>query len=131
MDENPKRIKKKDNPYIIKKDGNEYIVYFKDAFVKIEDVAIAAENVEIICFVSSNKWQSKVMFRFYRSQTIIGDIYIREFHTKIRDTKCDNGYCVTLGTFSDSAHKYTEGRPIDLIEKDELSKILKKISLNN
>ena len=106
-------------------------VFFKDAFVKIEDVAIAAENVEIICFVSSNKWQSKVMFRFYRSQTIIGDIYIREFHTKIRDTKCDNGYCVTLGTFSDSAHKYTEGRPIDLIEKDELSKILKKISLNN
>ena len=105
--------------------------YYKDAFVKIEDVAIAAENIEIICYVTASKWQSRVMFRFYRTQTIIGDIYIREFHTKIRDTRCDNGFCVSLGTFSDSAHKYTEGRPIDLIEKDELSKILRKISLSN
>ena len=43
MDENPKRIKKKDNPYIIKKDGNEYIVYFKDAFGKVQEVKVTRE----------------------------------------------------------------------------------------
>ena len=104
-------------------------VFFKNAFVKIEDVSVAAESIEIICDVESNKWEAKNMFRFYRTQTVIGDIYVREFHAKMRDAKCDNGYCVTMGTFSDSSHKYTEGRPIDLIEKDALCAALKKINM--
>lgn len=104
-------------------------VFFKNAFVKIEDVSVAAESIEIICDVESNKWEAKNMFRFYRTQTVIGDIYVREFHAKMRDAKCDNGYCVTMGTFSESAHKYTEGRPIDLIEKDALCAALKKINM--
>jgi len=104
-------------------------VYHKDAFVKVEDVQVASESVEIICSIENSKWESKQIFRFYRTQNVIGDIYIREFHGKIRDAKCDTGYCVGLGSFSESAHKYTEGRPIDLIEKEELVKILKKINM--
>lgn len=105
--------------------------YYKDAFVKVEDVQVASESVEIIGTIENSKWEAKQIFRFYRTQNIIGDIYIREFHGKIRDTKCDSGYCVTMGSFSESAHKYTEGRPIDLIEKEELIKILKKVNMFN
>ena len=104
-------------------------IFFKNAFVKIEDVSVASESIEIICDVESNKWEAKNLFRFYRNQNTIGDIYVREFHAKMRDAKCDNGYCVTMGTFSESAHKYTEGRPIDLIEKDALCAALKKINM--
>ena len=104
-------------------------VFFKNAFVKIEDVSVAAESIEIICDVESNKWEAKNIFRFYRTQTVIGDIYVREFHAKMRDARCDNGYCVTMGTFSESAHQYTDGRPIDLIEKDALCTTLKKINM--
>ena len=104
-------------------------VFFKNAFVKIEDVSVAAESIEIICDVESNKWEAKNIFRFYRTQTVIGDIYVREFHAKMRDARCDNGYCVTMGTFSESAHQYTDGRPIDLIEKDALCATLKKINM--
>jgi len=106
-------------------------VYYKDAFVKVEDVQVASESVEIVGTIENAKWESKQIFRFYRTQNVIGDIYIREFHGKIRDTKCDTGFCVTMGSFSESAHKYTEGRPIDLIEKEELVKILKKINMFN
>ena len=106
-------------------------VFFKDSFVKVEDVSVLSECVEVICNLESNKWESRALFRFYRSQTVIGDIYIREFHSKMRDSKCDNGYCVSMGDFSESAHKFTEGRPIDLIEKDQLCKILKKINMFN
>lgn len=105
--------------------------YYTDGYVKFEDVSVASESIEVIGSVESSKWEAKVMFRFYRTQTVIGDIYIREFHTKMRDAKCDNGFCVTMGSFSDSAHKYIEGRPIDLIEKDQLCKILKKIQMFN
>lgn len=105
--------------------------YYKDAFVKVEDVQVSSESVEIVCNIENSKWESKQIFRFYRTQNAIGDIYIREFHGKIRDAKCDTGICVSLGSFSESAHKYTEGRPIDLIEKEELVKILKKINMFN
>lgn len=105
--------------------------YYPDGFVKVEDVNVISECVEIICYVESSKWEAKQMFRFYRTQTVIGDIYIREFHSKMRDAKCDSGVCVTMGTFSESAHKYIEGRPLDLIEKDQLSTILKKINMFN
>jgi len=104
-------------------------VYHNDAFVKVEDVQVSSECVELICEIESSKWSAKELYRFYRTQTVIGDIYIRDFHSKIRDTKCDNGVCVTMGTYSESCHKFAEGRPIDLVEKDQLSKILKKINL--
>lgn len=103
----------------------------KDGFVKIEDVSVAQESIEIICYVESAKWEAKTLYRFYRTQTVIGDIYIREFHSKMRDSKCDKGICVSMGTFSENCHKYIEGRPIDLIEKDELCACLKKINVFN
>jgi len=103
--------------------------YHADAFVKVEDVQVGSECVEVICNVENPKWESKEIFRFYRNQTVIGDIYIREFHSKIRDSKCDKGVCATIGSFSESCHKYIEGRPIDLIEKEALSKLLKKVSV--
>jgi hypothetical protein len=103
--------------------------YYKDAFVKVEDVQVASESVEIVCEVETSKWEAKQMFRFYRTQNVIGDINVRDFHSKLRDTKCDNGVCITMGNFSESAHKYIDGRPVDLIEKDELVKILKRINM--
>ena len=105
--------------------------YYKDSFVKVEDVQVASESVEIICEVETAKWEAKQMFRFYRNQNVIGDINVRDFHSKLRDMKCDNGVCVSIGGFSDSAHKYIDGRPVDLIEKDELVKILKRINMFN
>ena len=106
-------------------------VFFKESFVKIEDIQVTSGFVEIVCNAENVKWESKQIFRFYRTQNKIGDLYIREFHGKIRDTKCDNGVCVTVGSFSESAHRFVEGRPLTLVEKDELTKMLKKITAMN
>ena len=103
--------------------------YYKDSFVKVEDVQVASESVEIICEIETPKWEARHMFRFYRTQNVIGDINVRDFHSKLRDSKCDNGMCITMGSFSESAHKYIDGRPVDLMEKEELVKILKRINM--
>lgn len=103
--------------------------YYKDAFVKVEDVQVQSENVDIVCDVEHPRWTAKQIFRFYRSQSTISDIYVRECHAKMRDIKCDKAICITLGAFSESAHKFIDGRPIDLIEKDQLSKMLLKINV--
>lgn len=104
-------------------------VYYPKQTVKIEDVSVQSESIEILCDVDFEKMEDKELFRFYRTTTVIGDMNIRELHSKLRDLKCDKGFCVTMGKFSDSAHKFIDGRPIDFIEKDELIKILKKVSM--
>lgn len=104
-------------------------VFHPDANVKIEDISVAAESIEILCDVDASKWEDTEIFRFYRNSGSIGELYVRDFHSKIHDIKCDKGYCVTAGSFTEEAHKYCEGRPIDLIEKSKLISILKKIDM--
>ena len=103
--------------------------YYEDAVVKVTDTEPNQDSVDITCEIEHPKWQAKQLFRFYRSQSTLSDISVREAHGKMRDTKCDKAICVTLGNFSESAHKFIEGRPIDLMEKDELSKRLLRISM--
>lgn len=102
---------------------------YSNSFVKIEDMNTATDNIEILCTVESSKWSDTELFRFFRSTSSIGELYVRDFHSKMRDIKCDRGFCITAGSFSPEAKKYVEGRPIDLIEKSKLVQILKKINV--
>lgn len=103
------------------------VIYAK-SFVKIIDVSVVPDSIEILCDVENSKWEDKELFRFYRNSGSVGELYIRDFHGKIRDAKCDKGICITSGTFSEEAHKYIDGRPIDLIEKPQLMRLLKMIT---
>lgn len=101
--------------------------YYSNSFVKVQDISIIPEGADILCAIESSKWEDTELFRFYRTTGVVGELFVRDFHAKIRDSKADKGLCFAAGTFSEGAHKYTEGRPIDLIEKDTLVKVLKKI----
>lgn len=103
--------------------------YHKGSFVKIEDISVTAECTEIMCNVQSARWENTEIFRFFRTSSAIGELYIRDLHSKMRDIKVDKGFCVTAGLFSEEAKKYVEGRPIDLIEKTNLVTVLKKIDM--
>ncbi len=105
--------------------------YYKGAFVKVSDISINQEGADILCQVESAKWEDTELFRFYRTSSVVGELYVRDFHAKIKDTKADKGVCLAAGLFSEGAHKYTEGRPIDLVEKDVLVKMLKKVDTIN
>lgn len=102
--------------------------YYKGAKVRIQDIASLNDNTEILTEVETEKWEDIVIFRFYRTAGNTGELYMRDFHSKIRDAKAGRGICFTAGTFTDEARKFIDGRPIDLIEKNELTKILSRIS---
>ena len=104
--------------------------YYHDAFVKIEDIAVNSDSVDVLCSVETSRWEDNELFRFFRSTGAVGELYVRDFHSKMRDTKVDRGFCLTAGTYSAEAQKYVEGRPIDLIEKQKLIAVLKKIDMN-
>lgn len=103
------------------------LVHFKKSRAKITNINVFTEFAELTTDIETDKWEDTVFFRFYRTTSSVGELFIREFHAKIRDEKAGRGICVTAGTFSDESKKFIEGRPIDLIEKDMLVKMLTSI----
>lgn len=107
------------------------MTYYSKSYVKILDISVQPDCTEVLVQVENSKWEDSELFRFYRSTGVTGELYVRDFHAKVSDSKADRGFCVTCGHFSEEARKYSEGRPIDLIEKESLVKILKKVDLSN
>ncbi len=103
------------------------LVHFKKSRAKITNINVFTDFAELTTDIETDKWEDTVFFRFYRTTSSVGELFIREFHAKIRDEKAGRGICVTAGTFSDESKKFIEGRPIDLIEKDMLVKMLTSI----
>ena len=101
--------------------------YYPHALVKIQDISVEPDHVEIQLTVDTNRWEDTEIFRFYRTTGSIGELFIRDFQAKVSESKADRGICFTAGTYTEEAQKYSEGRPIDLITKDGLIKLLKKV----
>lgn len=101
--------------------------YYPKSIVHFHDVSVVTDCVEVLCTVDTGQWEDTEIFRFYRNPSPIGELFARDFHAKIQESQADRGFCVTVGSFTDGARKYVEGRPIDLIEKTQLMSTLKKI----
>ncbi|MBQ9206182.1 MAG: tetratricopeptide repeat protein [Treponema sp.] len=101
--------------------------YYQRAVAKIVDIAVKPEHVEILMTVDFVRAEETHIFRFYRTTGAVADLYVREFHARVSEAKADKGICITAGLFSEEGRKYAEGRPIDLVDKNGLIKILKKI----
>ena len=99
--------------------------YYARAKVKITNVIAArSEWIDISATVETVKWTDLVVFRFIRTQGAVGELTLRDFHARLKEMKGGKGICITMGTFSDEARRYTETRLIDLLEKDQLLAIL-------
>ncbi|MBQ8678285.1 MAG: tetratricopeptide repeat protein [Treponema sp.] len=104
--------------------------YYQRAVAKIIDISVKPENVEILMNIDFVRAEETHIFRFYRTTGAVADLYVREFHARVSEAKADKGVCITAGLFSEEGRKYAEGRPIDLVDKNGLVKILKKIDSN-
>ena len=101
--------------------------YGSSGKVKIQDIQALTEYSDIIVEVNTPKFSDIVVFRFFRSQGSVGELLLREFHAKVRETKAGRGICFTAGTFTDESVKYAEGRPLELFDKTRLSVALNKL----
>ena len=102
--------------------------YFPRAKVKITNISVNKnEWADILAEVDTPKWSDLIMFRFIRSQVSIGELIVRDFHSHLKDVKAGKGVCISVGTFTEEARRYTEARLIDLIEKEKLSAILNTV----
>ncbi|MDR2193260.1 MAG: tetratricopeptide repeat protein [Treponema sp.] len=103
--------------------------YYTRAKVKIINISITKNDwADINAEVDTPKWSEVVAFRFIRSQGTIGELVVRDFHSHLKEVKAGKGICLTVGTFSDEAKRFTEARLIDLIEKERFIAILNAAS---
>lgn len=101
------------------------MTFFPRAKVKISNISINKDEwADILAEVDTPKWSDVVMFRFIRSQGAVGELILRDFHGHLKEFKAGKGVCMTVGTITEEAKRYTEARLIDLIEKDRLFAIL-------
>ena len=104
-------------------------LFFPDATVKIVDISVQkAEFADILAEVSSTRWEDIVVFRYIRTSSNVGDLALRDMYARIKEVKAGRGFCVSAGSFSDTAKQFVEARLIDLIEKDALVKMLNRVS---
>jgi tetratricopeptide (TPR) repeat protein len=104
------------------------MTYYPRAKVKIISISVTKNDwADILAEVDTPKWSDLVMFRFIRTQGAIGEMIVREFHNHLKEVKAGKGICVTLGTYTEEARRYTEARLIDLIEKEKFSAILNNV----
>ena len=101
--------------------------FFPNAKVKILDISVLATYTDIIAEIDTPKWADLVIFRFFRSQGSVGELVLRDFHGRIKEMKAGKGVCMTAGTFTEEARRFTEGRPMDLFDKNRLNKVLHAI----
>ena len=103
------------------------IQFFPGAKVKITDISVFADYTDILAEIDTPKWSDIVIFRFFRSQGAVGELLLRDFHARIKDLKAGKGICLSAGTYTEESRKFTEGRPIDLYDKERLNRILNAV----
>ncbi|MDR0450473.1 MAG: tetratricopeptide repeat protein [Treponema sp.] len=104
------------------------MTYFPKAKVKITNIQVNKnEWADIQAEVDTPRWSDLIMFRFIRTPGSIGELIVRDFHSHLKEVKAGKGVCITVGTYSEEAKRYTEARLIDLIEKEKLTAMLNMV----
>ena len=102
--------------------------YFANSNTKLANISLRkGEYADILAHVRTAQWEDQVLFRFVRSQGAIGELLLRDLYAHTKEVRAPRGVCVTAGTFSEQALSFAEARMIDLVDKENLIKILKNL----
>ena len=101
--------------------------------LEVHDVSLRNQDIlDVYVLETQSKWRntkkSSSIVRFYRSADPIGYNEIRSLYDEMRKINAMRSICITSSKFTKSAIEFAQIRPIDLIDKDELIKLLHSIS---
>jgi hypothetical protein len=103
-------------------------IIFPEAKIKVNDMNVnKSEFVDILAEVRTRKWEDIVLFRFMRSEGQVGELFVRDLYALSKELHAGRGFCLTAGSFTGEAVRFVEARLIDLIDKPQLIKLLRKI----
>ena len=101
--------------------------FFPKAKVKILGITVLATHTDIVAEIDTAKWADIVIFRFFRSQSSVGELLLRDLHERVKEMKAGKAICMTAGVFTEESRRFSEGRPFELFDKTRLNKVLNSI----
>ncbi|POR01299.1 hypothetical protein AU468_08245 [Alkalispirochaeta sphaeroplastigenens] len=102
--------------------------FFKNATIKITDIAMHKNDyADILAEVETARWEDIILFRFIRGSGQVGELVVRDLNARLKETHSGRGFCITAGTYSESAVHFVEARLIDLLDKDQLLEIFNRL----
>ena len=101
--------------------------FYPKAKVKIVDISVLADYTDIVAEIDTARFSDTVIFRFFRSQGTVGELLLRELHARLKEVKGGTGICMSAGSFTEEAVRFSEGRPLDLYDKTRLSGVLNSL----
>ncbi len=105
------------------------INFYPNSRTKITDITVHQnEYADILAEAETAKWEDVILFRFIRTSGQIGELMVRDFHSRIKDLRAGRGFCIAAGEFTDGAAQFVEARLIDLIDKEGIAHVLRKAS---
>jgi tetratricopeptide (TPR) repeat protein len=106
--------------------------YFEAGKTKLINITLnKSEYADILAEVHTRRWEDMIMFRFVRTNGVVGELVVRDFYTICKENRAGRGFCITPGEFTEGAKQFVEARLIDLIDKDEIFKLFKRITINS
>lgn len=102
--------------------------FSKSSVKAVEIFTGNSQYIEILAEVKNRKWEDVILFRFMREEGMVGELVIRDLYGRLREVRAGRGFCFTCGEYSPSARDFVEARLIDLIDKEKLILLLKKLN---
>jgi tetratricopeptide (TPR) repeat protein len=102
--------------------------------LQIRDSGDIKNGCQIIAVESNTKWrnakkQPKLIW-YLRVPEVLTDSTVRSMHENMKKLNVTRGVIVSSSGFTRKALDYAESRPIDLIDKEKLQKLLSKIDFS-
>jgi tetratricopeptide (TPR) repeat protein len=97
--------------------------------LQIRDVDPISEGCQIMAFEPQNKWRNArrmaKMVWFLRLANVVDEATIREMHEEMKKQNVMRGILVSSSGFSRLAEQFAETRPIDLVGREKLQRLLR------
>lgn len=96
----------------------------------IREELISDDRMEFLAVESGSKWRNTRKIRIYvvisRRNNKIEEREIAAIMDNMKTNSTVKAICISVSGFTEGAKRYSESRPIDLIEKDKLVSLLEK-----
>jgi tetratricopeptide (TPR) repeat protein len=104
------------------------VKYYPGGAAKLLSIGLQrAEYADLLAQVRTPQWEELVLFRFLRTGGSVGELMLRDFYARLKEVRAGRGVCLTAGGFSEQAAAFVEARMIDLVEKEGLVKLFRRI----
>lgn len=104
------------------------MTFFKNATIKVVDIVVHKnEYADVLTEVETAQWEDVILFRFIRGTGQVGELVVRDLNARLKETRAGRGFCVTAGSFSETAIFFVEARLIDLVDKEKLLDIFNRL----